>query len=147
MTLLATAITLAAALQAFSAHVVGVHDGDTITVLQGREQTKIRLEGIDAPELGQAFGQAAKRRTSALVFARDVEIRPKEYDRYGRLVARVVVGGEDVSLALVREGMAWHFTRYSSDQVLARAELEARRGRRGLWQEPNPIPPWDFRRR
>lgn len=140
-------VVVAAALQTFSAHVVGVHDGDTITVIQGRQQTRIRLEGIDAPELGQAFGQAAKRRTATLVFARDVVIRPKELDRHGRLVARVVVDREDVSLVLVQDGLAWHFKRYSGDEALARAEDQARRGRRGLWQEPNPIPPWDFRRR
>ena len=92
--------------QDFTAKCVGVSDGDTITVLLGTEQMKIRLEGIDAPETGQDFATRAKQFTSGLVFGKHVHILPKEKDRYGRLVARVRVEGKDVSLELVKAGLA-----------------------------------------
>ena len=129
----------------FSATTVSVADGDTITVLKDRQQIRIRLDGIDCPEGGQDFGTRAKQFTSSLVFGRDVEIEPRDTDRYGRTVARVFVAGKDVSLELVTAGLAWHFKRYSSDATLARAEVEARNERRGLWAHPHPVPPWDFR--
>ncbi len=92
--------------QDFTAKCVGVTDGDTITVLVGLEQMKIRLEGIDTPETGQDFATRAKQFTSGLVFGKHVHILPKEKDRYGRLVARVQVEGKDVSLELVKAGLA-----------------------------------------
>ncbi len=112
--------------QDFTAKCVGVTDGDTITVLVGTEQMKIRLEGIDTPETGQDFATRAKQFTSGLVFGKHVHILPKEKDRYGRLVARVQVEGKDVSLELVKAGLAWHYNRYSSDRELAVAERRAR---------------------
>ena len=130
----------------FSARVIGVTDGDTITVLRDRRPVKIRLRGIDCPERGQAFGAAAKRFTSDLIFGRSVTVEQFSTDRYGRLVADVTVGGQDVSLALVRAGYAWHFTTYSHDPILTAAEQEARTARRGLWNDTHPVPPWVFRR-
>ncbi len=107
------ALALSASAQTFTAKVVGVHDGDTITVYDGREQTRIRLDGIDCPENGTDFSQRAKQFASDLVFGKQVRIEGKERDRYGRLVARVKVDGTDVSLALVEAGLAWHYKRYS----------------------------------
>lgn len=128
--------------------VVGVHDGDTITVYSGTgPQLKVRLLGIDAPELKQAFGNVAKQSLSEMVFGRTVELRGQNKDRYGRTLATVVVEGMDVNLAMVRSGLAWHYKAYSKDSALAGAEQEARTGKRGLWSDAAPVAPWDFRRK
>jgi micrococcal nuclease len=129
----------------FDGRVIAVHDGDTISVLRQGRSVRLRLHGIDAPELGQAFGRAAKQMTSSLVFKRDVRVVPVDIDEYGRLVARVFVGATNLNLELVRRGLAWHYTRYSHDAALARAEREARAARRGLWADPRPVPPWVWR--
>lgn len=126
--------------------VVGVSDGDTLTVIENNVTTKIRLAGIDAPESGQAFGSRAKSELSRLVFGQHVTYEPESTDQYGRVVAHVSVNGEWVNLWMVNAGMAWHYKRYSSSTELAAAEIMARRNRRGLWVDPNPIPPWDFRK-
>jgi len=127
--------------------VVGVHDGDTLTGLTGgREQLKVRLEGIDAPELGQPFGRVAKRALSDKVFGKNVEIVTTHRDLYGRVVGRALVGGRDIGEELVREGSAWHATTFSHDQRLAAAEARARRARAGLWADRSPEPPWEFRK-
>ena len=131
----------------FAARCVGVTDGDTITVLTGTETTKIRLEGIDTPERGQDFSRRATQFTSSLVFDRQVRVFPKERDRYGRLVARVEVEATDVSLELVRAGLAWHYKRYSSDLGLAAAEEQARAESLGIWSLPDPTPPWELKKR
>jgi endonuclease YncB( thermonuclease family) len=107
----------------------------------------VRLEGIDCPEKGQDFSAQAKQFTSDLTFGKEVTVDVPNVDRYGRLVARISVGGQDVSVALVRAGLAWHFTKYSSDPVLAEAEQVARSAKRALWGQGIPTPPWEFRRR
>lgn len=146
--LLLLLIALGAGVQTgqFEAKVVGVADGDTITVLRdGRVQITVRLDGIDCPEGGQAFSNRAKEFTSDLVFGQVVTLEPRDKDRYGRTVARVYVDGFDVGLALVKAGLAWHFKRYSTDDTLAQAEIAAREGKRGLWADPHAIAPWDYR--
>lgn len=132
--------------------VVGVTDGDTVTVLDDQlTQHKIRLTGIDAPEKAQAFGQRSKEALSTLVFSRRVTVEFEKQDRYGRTVGKVVVDGRDVNLAMVVAGMAWHYKKYereqiSSDRLLyANAERDAREMRRGLWRDVAPIAPWDYR--
>ena len=107
---------------------------------------RVRLEGIDYAERGQDFSERAKQFTSDMVFGRVVTVDVRDIDRYGRLVARVSVDRQDVSLALVRAGLAWHFTRYSADPQLAAAEAAARSAKVGLWDHANPIAPWQFRR-
>jgi endonuclease YncB( thermonuclease family) len=115
--------------------VVGVTDGDSLKVLMDGRQTAVRLEGIDAPETSQPFGKAAKAALSDLVFGRVVVLVPLEKpDRYGRTLARVLVGGVDVNQEMVRQGLAWHYLEYSTDQSLAAAESEAWQSQRGLWQ-------------
>jgi endonuclease YncB( thermonuclease family) len=135
----------AAAVDRFAGTVIGVADGDTITVLRDRTPVKIRLDGVDAPESGQDFGQRAKQFTSGLVFGKTVSVDVRDVDRYGRLVARVDIGGVDLSTALVQAGMAWHYKQYSRDAALAQAEVAARGQQVGLWRQPNPQPPWQFR--
>jgi endonuclease YncB( thermonuclease family) len=130
----------------FEAEVVGVVDGDTIDVLAGRTRTRIRIEGIDCPELAQPFGRAAKQFASDRVFGKRVEVLPQTTDRYGRLVARVRLRGEDLGLALLKAGLAWQYTTYSHDPVYGSAERAARVARQGLWADKDPVPPWVQRR-
>lgn len=132
--------------------VVGVTDGDTITVVDDqRTQHKIRLAGIDAPEKAQAFGQRSKEVLSALVYGRRVTVETEKQDRYRRTVGKVVIDGRDANLAMVVAGMAWHYKKYegeqsSSDRLLyADAEQGARDARFGLWRDAQPTPPWDYR--
>lgn len=131
----------------FDAKVVGISDGDTLTVLKDRAQIKVRLEGIDAPEKGQAFGAKAKTALSDLVASKIVSVHETGTDKYGRTLARVIVDGEDVSATLVTKGMAWHFKEYSTDDTLAELEEKARAEKVGLWAESNALPPWEFRKR
>jgi len=130
----------------FTGNVVGVADGDTISVLRDGRSVRVRLEGIDCPEKGQDFSARAKQFTSDLTFGKEVTVDVRDVDRYGRLVARISVGGQDVSVALVRAGLAWHFTKYSRDPILAEGEQSARTAKRGLWGQGSPTAPWEFRR-
>lgn len=123
-------------------------DGDTIDVLTtAKEQVRIRLHGIDAPEAGQAFGIRAKQELSDLVFAKHVAVEVVEKDRYGRTVGRVTVGSTKVNVEMVRRGFAWWYRSYAKgDTDLAQAEDDARASRRGLWADKEPVPPRSFRR-
>lgn len=132
--------------ESFSGEVVGVADGDTITVTRNGEAVRVRLDGVDCPEDHQAFSQSAKEFTSVAVLGKVVTVQVRDVDRYGRLVGRVSYEGRDVSLALVRQGLAWHYKEYSSDSELASAERQARSARLGMWSQRDPVPPWEFRR-
>jgi endonuclease YncB( thermonuclease family) len=132
----------------FPAKVVGISDGDSLTVLKAdKTQVKIRLHAIDAPESGQDFATRSKQATSELAFGKTVTVRPTSTDRYGRTVAEVVLpDGRSLNRELVRAGMAWWFREYApNDRELERLESEAREAKRGLWAQSNPIPPWDWR--
>ena len=127
---------------------VGLSDGDTITVLDaGKSQHVIRLGGIDAPERKQPFGSAAKDALSSMVFDRRVEARCWKRDRYGREVCSVFIGSRDIGVAMIRDGYAWHYKAFEREQnaadraAYAQAEVDARTARRGLWREPGAIPP------
>ncbi len=128
--------------------VVGIGDGDTLTLLTGtREEVRVRLAGIDTPERGQPFGDRARQALSDLAFGRQVRVVVADTDRYGRTVGRVFAGGLDVNADLVRSGATWVFRRYSDDPELLRLEAEARAARRGLWGLPEAqrVPPWEWR--
>ena len=131
------------------AQVVGVTDGDTLTAIVDGRQIKVRLNGIDAPEKKQAFGDASKRALSNLVFGKRVSIVDLGKDRYGRTIGEVFTpDGQQVEVAMVRLGMAWHYVKYAPrDTDLAGAELVARKERRGLWSDAAAVPPWEFRKR
>ena len=135
---------------AWPGKVVGIADGDTIIVLrEGKQQVKIRLYGIDCPERGQAFSRKAKQFISEMVFGKEVEVEPVDVDRYGRLVALVTISESLVNEELVNAGFAWVYTRYCDRPICERwkvLENEAREAKRGLWADPNPLPPWEFRR-
>jgi endonuclease YncB( thermonuclease family) len=127
--------------------VVGVTDGDTITVLRKGRNEALRLHGIDAPEKGQAFGERAKQFTSGLAFGKTVAVRLKDRDRYGRRIGDVFLpDGRNLNQEVVRAGYAWWYRGYSADQRLAVLEAEARAARHGLWADPDPQPPWEWRR-
>ena len=132
--------------------VVGVTDGDTITVLDAdKVQHKIRLAGIDAPEKKQAFGNRSKESLSDMVFDKTVNVETEKRDRYGRQIGKVLVDGLDVNLVQVERGMAWFFRQYQREQspndrrLYEAAEDAAKAGKRGLWRDAEPVPPWDFR--
>ena len=130
----------------FTGKVVGVADGDTITVLYGKKEYKIRFQHIDCPESSQAFGTKAKQVLSNKVFGRTVTVRWKEKDRYMRILGDVYVGQRWINVEMVNEGMAWHYKFFSKDATIAAAQTKAKAGKVGLWSQPNPVPPWDFRK-
>jgi endonuclease YncB( thermonuclease family) len=132
--------------------VVGVADGDTITVLDGaNRQHKIRLAGIDAPEKSQPFGHRSKESLSGLVLSKTVTVETAKVDRYGRQVGKVLVNGADANLAQVQRGLAWHYKSYEREQssvdrkAYSEAESQAKAARLGLWADVEPVPPWVFR--
>lgn len=131
----------------FTAKVVAVLDGDTIEVLHHGKAERIRLNGVDCPEKKQPFGQKAKQLTSSLAFGKTVVVVPTQKDRYKRTVGDVFLpNGINLSYELVRAGLAWRYRKYSDDVVLGVLELEAQLARRGLWSDPHPVPPWEYRR-
>lgn len=132
--------------------VVKVHDGDTITVDPGRgERLVVRLQGIDAPELSQAFGREARQHLTSLLLGQRVQIHWKKKDRHGRLVGKVLLAGRDVDRELLLAGFAWHFKRYEQEQsaedrlAYQAAETDARAERAGLWRDEAPVAPWTHR--
>lgn len=133
--------------------IVGVADGDTVTLLDAsKTQHRIRLDGIDAPERTQPHGQRARQSLTALAHGRVARADCPKVDRYGRAVCRVIVDGVDVGLEQIRRGYAWHYVKYAHEQRAgdreryARAESDARSAHAGLWSFSDPVPPWDYRR-
>lgn len=155
-----TALLALGALLSFSVHaelllgrIVGISDGDTVTLLDASQrQYKIRLTGIDAPEKKMPFGQRSKEHLSDLIFSKDVQVETEKLDRYGRTLGKILFDRKDINLAMINAGLAWHYKKYqreqsASDRLLyAHAEDQARQQRIGLWREPNPIPPWEWRK-
>lgn len=145
--------------------VVGVSDGDTITVLdENKQQHRIRVAGIDAPEKKQAFGQRSKEHLSSLVFGREVDIVGDKRDRYGRTVAKVMVAAPnctipscprttDAGLGQVEAGLAWWYRKYAKEQTpedqsaYEAAESASSTRGIGLWSDPYRVPPWEWRHR
>jgi endonuclease YncB( thermonuclease family) len=134
--------------------VVGITDGDTITVLDdNKQQHKIRLMGIDAPEKAQAFGAASKKALSDLTYQKSVTVDYKKQDRYERKVGKVIMNNQDICLTMIELGVAWHYKDYEKEQsktdrdLYSQAELKARESRIGLWQDSTPIKPSEFRRK
>ena len=133
--------------------VVRITDGDTVVVLDANKvQYKIRLVGIDAPEKKQAYGQKSKENLSDLVAGKHVVVEYDKLDRYKRVLGKIMLNGADMNLEQVASGLAWHYKKYQrgqsqADQLLySEAEIDARNAKRGLWQDPDPIPPWEYRK-
>jgi len=146
-------LTTASHADALTGRVVGIADGDTLTLLDATNtQHKIRLSGIDSPEKGQPFGQACKKSLSDLAYDRVVAVESNKLDRYGRVIGKVLVNGQDVNLEQVRRGCGWHYKKYQNEQILDdrlsynAAEESARARRVGLWTDLEPRPPWEWRK-
>jgi micrococcal nuclease len=133
----------------FTGPVVSVLDGDTIEVLHNNRAERIRLSGIDCPEKGQAYGNNAKHAASALVFGKEVTLQTHGKDKYGRTLGDVfLLDGTNVNHALVKDGWCWWYRKYApADTVLEGLEKDARDARKGLWADPQPVPPWEWRKR
>jgi endonuclease YncB( thermonuclease family) len=128
--------------------VVSVSDGDTLTVLVELKQLKVRLDAIDAPERGQAFGTRSRESLAELCAKRTARVVPKGFDRYGRTVGVIVCDGVEANSEQVRRGMAWVFDRYApANSPLYGLQREAQATRRGLWADPRPVAPWAWRRK
>lgn len=143
---LVVSVATAAPPKTMSGKVVAVADGDTITVLVGDEKVVVRLAGIDAPEKKQAYGPEAKEVLKKKILNRSVDVGWSTRDRYGRVIGEVTLAARRISLELIAEGFAWHYTAYSKDAELAKAEAAARIKKVGLWAEDNPVPPWEYRK-
>ena len=132
----------------FVGKVVGVIDGDSIRVMHEGKAEQIRLIGVDCPEKRQPFGTRAKEYTSELAFGQEVTVYGDSRDRYGRTLAEVLLpDGRSLNQALLRAGLAWWFRKYSKDLRLGELERQARNAKLGLWAEPHPVPPWEWRTR
>ena len=134
--------------------VVGVSDGDTITVLDAdKTEHKVRLMSIDAPEKTQDFGAASKQALSNYIYQREVTVDFKKLDKYKRKVGKVILDKQDICLLMIELGMAWHYKNYEKEQLktdrdlYSQAELKARNEKRGLWQTDNAIEPSIFRQK
>jgi endonuclease YncB( thermonuclease family) len=140
------AVPAAAVETKFTGKAVSFHDGDTLTVLDATNvQRKVRLQGIDAPQRGQPFGNVARDRLAALTMGKAVTVHDDGRDKWGRTLGRIEVEGQDVNRQMVVEGLAWHYVRYSKSKELAAAEIAARAWKRGLWADAKPVPPWEWR--
>ncbi|MBC8028761.1 MAG: thermonuclease family protein [Pyrinomonadaceae bacterium] len=132
--------------------VIGVHDGDTVTVLdQDNKKFTIRLQGIDAPELKQEFGAASQKNLSGMVLGKQVSILWNKVDKYRRTVGTIMLNGRDINIEQVKAGVAWHYKKYEDEQspadrrTYAAAEQQAQAARLGLWSGAKPLPPGDWR--
>ncbi len=133
----------------FIGQVISITDGDSIKVMHNGQAESVRLVGIDCPEKGQAFSQRAKKEISILAFGQKVTVHPVDIDRYGRTVATVVLpSGKNLNHELVKAGWCMWFRKYApNDTILENLENEAKQVKRGLWSDPKPIPPWEYRKK
>ena len=133
--------------QTLEGKVVGITDGDTFKLLvQDSILHRIRVANIDCPEKNQPFSAKAKQFTSDAIFGKIVKVNVLSTDRYGRFIGGTTYNDSLIlNRDLLKNGLAWHFVRYSNDMTLEELELTARKKKIGLWQEESPIPPWEWR--
>ena len=132
--------------ETLSGYVVGITDGDTLTLLVDRTQHKIRLAEIDTPERGQPWGTSARQALADKVFQKDVVVEVVDIDRYDRLVGKIWLGTRDINREMVSEGHAWAYRQYLNDQSLLKDEAKAKEQGIGLWSVAGPVAPWEWRR-
>ena len=135
---------LYASLFAFNGKAVSIHDGDTITVLQNKQQIKVRLFGIDAPELKQPYGKKSKQFLANLIAGQMVEVEENGKDRYKRTIGTVYLGSADINAQMVANGYAWAYRKFSKKYTPQ--ESQAKKQGLGLWRDKEPTPPWEWRR-
>lgn len=143
-----TSITIALLLGDFAyAHkVIGIYDGDAITLLVYNKPLKIRLANVDAPEKRQAYGKKSQESLSDICWGTDATYEPRSIDRNKRTVALVYCNGIEANTEQVKRGFAWVYTKYNIDAALPALEQVARSAKVGLWNDDNPIAPWVFRK-
>lgn len=146
MKVLLTTLLLGFASPVFAHKVIGIADGDTLTLLVDNKPLKVRLANIDAPEKAQPFGNRSRQSLAELCFGEDATYETQDIDRYGRSVAVVTCGDVEVNKTQVERGMAWVYSKYNKDPALPDLQDKAREERRGIWSDHSPIPPWEFRR-
>ena len=151
--LLIFSVCTASASKIIQGKVVSVADGDTITVLDAEKtQHKIRLQGIDAPEKAQAFGAKSKQALYEMVHGKTVQVSFEKSDKYGRILGKVLLDGQDICHQQIKAGLAWHYKKYQNQQPLvdretySASETAAKNEKLGLWSDPRPVAPWDFRK-
>jgi endonuclease YncB( thermonuclease family) len=152
--LLIFSVCNASASKMLQGKVVSVADGDTITVLDAEKiQYKIRLQGIDAPEKAQAFGAKSKQALHEMVHGKTVQVSYEKSDKYGRIVGKVLLGGQDICHQQIKAGLAWHYKKYQDEQprddrdAYHASEMAAKSQKLGLWSDLQPVAPWDFRKK
>jgi endonuclease YncB( thermonuclease family) len=139
-------LSIALTALSFDAKVISIIDGDTIHVLTANKRdVKIRLASIDAPERKQPFSTQSKQALSDKILGKMVEVKDHGNDKYGRIIADLYLDSRWINLEMIQDGFAWHYLAYSKDTHLADAEMLARKAKKGLWIDPNPIAPWEFR--
>lgn len=137
---------LGAQAETLSAKVIAVMDGDTVMVLRDGQKLKVRLANIDAPEKDQAFGKQARDSLLQMVGKKRVQIDGQAVDQYGRIVGLLSVDGTNVNQEQLKRGMAWEYSHYHSDKTYTTLQDRAQQARRGLWAQPGPQPPWQWRK-
>lgn len=144
---LLTIVTLNANAKCVDAFVTHIVDGDTLDANMNSEIVRVRLDGIDAPEIGQTWGAWARAALKRKVGRKNVCIVVTDTDRYGREIGRIYLDKRDINREMVRHGHAWWYRQYSNDVRLDHAEHDARHDKAGLWKGTDPVPPWEWRRR
>lgn len=131
----------------FQVKVTKISDGDTFHGISGSRKLKFRLVEIDCPERNQDYGWQATAFTTGLIYGKTVQVQQTGIDRYGRVLCQVFLNdGTCLNELLVKNGLAWHFKRYSDNDKLARLEEQARKIKVGLWKQNSPVSPWQFRK-
>lgn len=143
---LVAALTFSLTLPAFAHQVIAITDGDTLTLLVNQKPLKLHLANVDAPERTQPFGRFSRQSLHELCFGKDADFKEQDIDRYGEPKAVVSCGGVDVGREQIVRGMAWVVDKDNRDFTLPALQMMARRDRKGLWTEENPVPPWEHRR-
>ena len=146
MKLSVAAFALSLSVPAFSHPVIGILDGETLTLQINQKPVRIRLANIDAPERAQAFGRQSRQSLTELCMGKEAEYKEQDPARHAEIMALVTCNGVEVNRVQIERGMAWVHDRHNNDFTLPALQLMARRDRKGLWADANPVPPWEFRR-
>lgn len=146
MKLFSAAFALALSIPASAHQVIGIIDGETLTLQVNEKPVKVRLASIDAPEKAQAFAARSRQSLSELCLGKDADFKAHDTDRFGEITAVVTCDGIEANRTQVERGMAWVYDKSNRDLTLPALQLMARRDKKGLWADADPVPPWEFRR-
>ncbi|MBK7957609.1 MAG: thermonuclease family protein [Bacteroidetes bacterium] len=131
----------------YTSKVIGIIDGDTYDILIDKSTFRIRVDAIDAPEKGMPYYKVSKKYLAELCFGDSVHVLIKDIDKNGRYIGRTINSkGKDISIEMIRAGLAWHYKKYNDEMALANYEDSARKYKVGLWGDPHIIAPWEVRR-